>query len=220
MIREYMDEDIVILMRLDLGYKNSPAHVFSQKLSPEEQKEFLRYLDSFLRKNNVLFSYPVFGLYMGPWEKGEEKILSWEDICWETLTGEKGCGFSFYDSLAPEFQTYETIAELAENRTQGKPLVSIERPSNYLYILDKEIFPLKMPVIIGKITVTADAFDEDGISKVEFYIDDVLRFTDHNEPYSWLWSEFAIGWHEIKVIAYDMKGNKATDEQNVWILNP
>ncbi|MCD6411971.1 MAG: hypothetical protein J7L20_06080, partial [Thermoplasmata archaeon] len=51
------------------------------------------------------------------------------------------------------------------------------------------------------------------------YIDDVLRFTDHNEPYSWLWSEFAIGWHEIKVIAYDNKGNKAEDRINVIALN-
>jgi len=219
MLREYMGENIVILMRFDLGYKNSPMHMFSQKLSPEEQKEFLRYIDTFLRKNNVLFSYPVFGLDMGPWEKGEEKVLSWEDICWETLTGQSGCGFPFYDSLAPEFQTYETIVELAENRAQGKPLVSIERPSNYLYVLDKEIFPLKMPIIIGKITVTADARDEDGISKVEFYIDDVLKFTDHDKPYSWLWNEFAIGRHEIKVVVHDDEGNKAQDEIDVIIFN-
>ena len=219
MIRGYMGENIVILMRLDVGYKNSPAHIFSQKLSPEEQKEFLRYLDTFLRKNNVLFSYPVFGLYMGPWEKGEEKVLSWEDICWETLMGEKGCGFSFYDSLAPEFQTYETIVELAENRTQGKPLVGIERPSDYLYILDKEIFPLKKPTIIGKITVTADVYDEDGISKVEFYIDNEFKTVDDFPPYEWLWNEFAIGKHEIKVVVHDNEGNKAQDEIDVIIFN-
>ena len=74
---------------------------------------------------------------------------------------------------------------------------------------------MKISVIIGKITIAVDAFDEDGISKVEFYIDDVLRFTDHNEPYSWLWNEFAVGWHEIKVIAYDNKGNKADDRIDV-----
>jgi len=120
MIREYMGEDIVILMRLDLGFSNSPLHVFSQKLSPEEQKEFLRYLDSFLLKNDVLFSYPVFGLDMGPWEKGERKTLSWKNICWVTLTGESGCGFPFYDSLAPEFKTYDTIKKLAQNRSEDK----------------------------------------------------------------------------------------------------
>ena len=135
------------------------------------------------------------------------------------MTGQSGCGFPFYDSLAPEFQTYETIVELAENRAQGNPLVSIERPSNYLYILDKEIFPLKMPIIIGKITLAADVYDEDGISKVEFYIDNEFKTVDDYPPYEWLWNEFAIGKHEIKVIAYDMEGNKAADEQNVWILN-
>jgi len=118
MIREYMGEEIVILMRFDLGFPNSPLQVFSQKLSPEEQKEFLRYLDGFLLKNDVLFSYPVFGLDMGPWEKGERKTLSWENKCWVTLTGESGCGFPFYDSLAPEFKTYDTIKELAQNRSE------------------------------------------------------------------------------------------------------
>ena len=142
-----------------------------------------------------------------------------QDICWETLTGEKGCGFSFYDSLAPEFQTYETIVELAKNKAQGKPLVSIERPSDYLYILDKEIFPLKMPVIIGKITVTVDAYDEDGISKVEFYIDNEFKTVDGSPPYGWLWNEFAIGSYEIKIVAYDNDGNKAQDEIDVIIFN-
>ncbi|HDM89093.1 MAG TPA: hypothetical protein ENG65_03790 [Candidatus Bathyarchaeota archaeon] len=120
MIREYMGEYIVILMRLNVGFPNSPLHVFSQKLSPEEQREFLRYLDGFLLKNNVLFSYPVFGLYIGPWDKGERKTLSRENKCRVTLTGESHRGFHFYDSLAPEFKTYDTIKELAQNRSEDK----------------------------------------------------------------------------------------------------
>jgi len=38
-------------------------------------------------------------------------------------------------------------------------------------------------------------------------------------PYSWLWDEFAIGWHVIKVIAYDIEGKVVGDEQDVWIFN-
>jgi len=115
-IKDYMGGDIVILVRLDLGFPYSPIHVFSQYLNKSQQREFLIYLDNFLKENGVLFSYPVFGLYMGPWRKNETKILSWRRICWVNVFGEENCGFSLYDSLAPEFQTYETIRELAQKR--------------------------------------------------------------------------------------------------------
>jgi len=42
--------------------------------------------------------------------------INWRKICWVNVLGEENCGFSLYDSLAPEFQTYETIRELAQKR--------------------------------------------------------------------------------------------------------
>ena len=80
-------------------------------------------------------------------------------------------------------------------------MVHIKKPSNYLHIFDKEILPLEMPVMIGKITVMVEAYDEDGISKVEFYVDNKLKSIDNSSPYEWIWNEFAIGKCEIKVIA-------------------
>ena len=52
-------------------------------------------------------------------------------------------------------------------------------------------------------------------NKVEFYIDDKLEYTDTTEPYEWIWNKHAIGKHEIKVVAYDDKGNKADDKIDV-----
>ena len=200
-IREKLG-DIPIFAHMDLGSETLPLTVFAQNLSTIEQRQFLEYADDFFRKKGLIFIYPVHGGWFG---KNPKKLAFGK--------------FNIYDALAPEFDTYGTIVELAKNKAQGKPLISIERPSDYLYILDKEIFPLKMPIIIGKITVTADAHDEDGISKVEFYIDDVLKFTDHDKPYLWLWDEFAIGRYEIKVVVHDMDGNEAKDEMDVNIFN-
>ncbi|MEM2508581.1 MAG: right-handed parallel beta-helix repeat-containing protein [Candidatus Thermoplasmatota archaeon] len=90
--------------------------------------------------------------------------------------------------------------------------VSILKPGNYLYIMDREVIPLPEPFIIGKITIIASASSILGIEKVEFYIDNHLRFVDTSEPYSWLWSEFSAANHEIKVIAYDKVGQNATDK--------
>jgi hypothetical protein len=99
--------------------------------------------------------------------------------------------------------------------------VDIEKPNDgYLYVFNKEIMPLpKNTIIIGKITVETSTFSEDGIEKVDFYVDGVLKDTDTEYPYEWLWNEYAFGNHELKVIAYDSGGNKAEDEIDVMIFN-
>ena len=105
---------------------------------------------------------------------------------------------------------------------ENKPTVCIKKPSDgYLYILDREVIPTIFgnTIILGRITIEVGASDEEGIEKVEFYINGNIKFTDYNEPYSWLWNEFAMGSYEIKVIAYDVEGNEAEDRINVIALN-
>ncbi len=181
---------------------HTPLGVFSQYLSKEEQKEFIRLADVFFAEKGLNFIYPLHGGYLG----NDAEIISYGK-------------WNVYDSLAPEFETYETIVELAKNKSEGNPLVSIERPRNYLYVFDKETIPLDAAIIVGKITVTADAFDEDGINKIEFYINGILKYNDTEQPYEWLWNEKAVGKYEIKAIAYDNAGNKAEDKMDVIIFN-
>ena len=100
------------------------------------------------------------------------------------------------------------------------PEVHIEKPKEgYLYIFDRALLPIGKTLIIGRITVVVNATDESGIDRVEFYIDDKLKTTDEESPYEWQWNEFAIGNHEIEVVAYDNSGNKAEDRMNVLIFN-
>ncbi len=181
---------------------HTPLGVFSQYLSKEEQREFLKIADIFFAKKGINFIYPVHGGWMG----NDAEILSY--------------GISrTYDSLAPEFETYETIVKLTQNKAEGKPFICIKRPENYIYVFDREIAPSSIPTIIGKITIKVDAFDLEGIEKVEFYTDGNLKYNDSIAPYEWTWDEFSFGEHEIKVTAYDDKENVASDEINVFILN-
>ena len=102
----------------------------------------------------------------------------------------------------------------------GNISVKIKKPlEGYLYIFDRQIASTSSDNtwIIGSITVEADTRGE--ISRVEFYIDGGIKFTDYDRPYSWLWNEKAMGWHEIKVIAYGKEGNEAEDEISVIIFN-
>ncbi len=103
-----------------------------------------------------------------------------------------------------------------------EPIVYFEKPKDkYLYIFDREIMPsiFGNTIILGKITIEVDAYDEDGVEKVEFYVDNELKYVDDESPYQWLWDERTFGRHEIKAIAYDEEGNKAEDEIDVTIFN-
>ena len=102
-IREKMG-DIPIFAFIDwASTTKTPLGVFSQNLTSEQQKEFLKIADQFFLDKGVIFIYPVHGGWMGR----DAEILSF--------------GVSkVYDSLAPEFQTYETIKELAQKKKSKK----------------------------------------------------------------------------------------------------
>jgi hypothetical protein len=84
--------------------------------------------------------------------------------------------------------------------------------------------PLENETLCGVVEITADAQGVDGktISKVEFYVDDVLLpdGTDTSAPYSCTWdtSTVQVTAHTIKVIAYDNLNYTAevSRQVNVW----
>ncbi|MFA4993796.1 MAG: hypothetical protein WC521_00610 [Bdellovibrionales bacterium] len=88
--------DIPIFAFIDWSLDVSPLASFSQNLSAEEQKSMLQTLDTFFAQRGVNFIYPVHGGYMG---KNPAKRAFGK--------------FETYDSLAPEFNTIETIETLA-----------------------------------------------------------------------------------------------------------
>ena len=123
-------------------------------------------------------------------------------------------------AMSEKISVSETPVFVEETSVQIN--VNIARPKEgHLYVSDQEIVPniFHSTIIIGEITIEADAYGEDGIDGVEFYIDDILRNTDTYLPYQWTWNEFAFGNHELKVIAYDTEGNTAKDKIEVKIFN-
>ena len=93
--------NVPIIAFIDWAFTaDTPLGVFSQELTPEEQREVLRSFDEFFSENGIIFAYPVHGGYMGR----DATKLSF---------GKSGK----YDALAPEFQTYETIKKLARDRS-------------------------------------------------------------------------------------------------------
>ncbi len=63
------------------------------------------------------------------------------------------------------------------------------------------------------ITIKADANDDDGIKKVEFYIDGTLEFTDESADYGYEWNTSGRnGAHSIKAKAYNSANNVSDSE--------
>jgi len=97
------------------------------------------------------------------------------------------------------------------------PSVTITKPVNGLYLKDTRILPLRRCIIIGQITIEADAHQEPlGIARVEFSIDGKLKATDTEAPYSWTWSTLSFSKHTITATAYDTSGKSSATSITVW----
>ena len=102
-----------------------------------------------------------------------------------------------------------------------EPNVEITKPEKGLYINNKKILPrfLESVLIICDIEIEVDAYDEQTyIEKVEFYINEELMETDIGWPYRYEWKRDRIRlFHSflIKVVAYDLAGNTASDIMEV-----
>ena len=59
----------------------------------------------------------------------------------------------------------------------------------------------------GTVSVTASASDNVGVSKVEFYVDGVLKGTDTTSPYRYSWVTGTNGSYTIYAKAYDAAEN-------------
>jgi hypothetical protein len=92
-----------IFVFIDWGFASSPTVTFSQKLDKAGQEAALISLDDSFAKVGVNFVYPVHGGYMGA--GAATKMLSYGK-------------YRTYDSLAPEFDTYQIIRELANNKSR------------------------------------------------------------------------------------------------------
>jgi len=111
-----------------------------------------------------------------------------------------------------DFQAYGE-----EYARPGVVIASPQEKHLYLFGTDKGAFPWTM--IIGRIDVEAHVNGDVGaIQKVEFYKDNVLKFTDAEAPFIWSWNTVSLFRHTIKVTAYYDSVNTTSSEIKVWKL--
>jgi hypothetical protein len=92
----------------------------------------------------------------------------------------------------------------------------IKKPKKgFLYVSNREILPtFGKTIVVGKITIEVESFNA---TKIEFYINDELKYVDEEMPYQWTWDEHACGNFMIKAVMFD--GTIREDERNIFIAN-
>ncbi|MBW3583324.1 MAG: hypothetical protein KY455_09530 [Euryarchaeota archaeon] len=75
--------------------------------------------------------------------------------------------------------------------------------------------------VSGAHLFTAQADDDLGVHRVEFYLDDQLMFTDYSAPFEWEYDskDGANGLYELRVVAYDHAENTGSASGPVEVQN-
>ena len=147
-------------------------------------------------------------------------------ILWERKIGgsEENWGYG----VAPTGDGGCIVAGRIKQRGRHSDLFIVKIPDFYLnkpssgglYILDKE-YPLPLsitPIIIGGVTLNVSSSYD--LSKVEFYIDDELRYVDEQPPFQWYWNRKSYGKHVLKAIGFVSTGETVSHAVEVFsILN-
>jgi hypothetical protein len=166
-------------------------------------------IDKYTIPEEILYSIKLVPL--------ESEWSNWTNITTKTFINLTEGKYTFYVKSKNKYGEEDpSPAYRSFSINEGiKPIINIIKPEESLYLLNKKL-SIPIPLIIGDIDIEIDAFDELGIQKIDFYINDELRYTDLNGSYSWYWSDLEFGKKTIKVEAFDSVGNFSSDEIIVW----
>ncbi len=83
------------------------------------------------------------------------------------------------------------------------------------------ISPSNGDIVSGTVIIEASASDDYEVTKVEFFIDDELKYTDISSPYTYSWDTqtYSNEAHKVKAIAYDNVNQTDYHEISVTVEN-
>lgn len=127
---------------------------------------------------------------------------------------------SFANSLCA---SNEIVTEIVwkDKLPRDDPAIEIKKPlPGYLYLFNDTAIALggDYAVVIGSVSVEVDVSDGDGVDRVEFYLDGELKEIDDKEPFVWILKGKLIGWHEIKIVAFDDLHHSSETKLKAWFL--
>lgn len=190
------------------GYSGTPSQVATVPLG--QNIVYLRIDFDFTNRTDKAYFY--YSLNGTTWTALGSTLQMNYDL--EHFTGYRFGLFSYATKSSGGYADFDffrvgaTISE-AQNSQNIPPMVSLTAPANN-----------SSYTTLQTITLTANANDADGISKVEFYNGNTLIATDHTAPYSYTWAGMSAGTHALSAKALDGKGGIANSAPVLVTVTP
>ncbi|MBN1280019.1 MAG: right-handed parallel beta-helix repeat-containing protein [Candidatus Thermoplasmatota archaeon] len=161
----------------------------------------------------------------------DENTNFWENATlgegnyWDDYTGvdadNNGIGDTPYNITGgTNVDTYPLMCPWGTDTTP--PEISIVHPTPGVYWKNNKILSLPQRIIsIGQLSIQANVTDECGLVLVEFYVDDVLVFSNTTGlgPYAWEWNIFSFfKKHTLTVTGYDRQGNSGSEDITLRVI--
>jgi hypothetical protein len=144
----------------------------------------------------------------------------WEEYDEPFTFGVKGIHIIYYYSVDVAGNV-ESSHNFTIKIDDDDPTVTLTAPEEgRIHIFNRAILPTIFgnTIVIGRFKATAAADDATSdIDKVEFYIDNELRFPDYAEPYEYYLERNILAQHTITLIAYDYAGHTTESEDLTYI---
>ena len=101
-----------------------------------------------------------------------------------------------------------TLDRCAQARDAQAPSVSMVSPANNA-------------AVAGSVSIAVSAADDEGLSKVDLWVDGQLAAIDRAAPWSFTWDSRSVGdgSHQLQVRAYDIAGKIASSTRTVQVAN-
>ena len=80
----------------------------------------------------------------------------------------------------------------------------------------KPTYSFPITLILGNISIKAQANYASNVDYMKFFIDDELKYLDQSFPYEWEWNELSFSKHKIKVLASIEGEESLYSERVVW----
>ncbi len=149
--------------------------------------------------------------WLGPYSSGLNMTANhkWNE------SGEFEIKVKAKDSHDAESIWSDPVKIIIENKP---PNLEITKPiQGAIYLIDDLLCSFITNIIIGPITITAEASDNiSGMNRVETYIDNILKNTDSTQPYRWKWIDRDFTFSTIKLVAFDNAGNHVIQQIKVF----
>ena len=146
-------------------------------------------------------------------ESGSNPEVTWSDLSYNT-------SYSWYVNVSDSEYTItsDTWSFSTKEQTNNPPVITINKPvENSIYFRNNKIFNFARGIlIIGFIEIYIEADDEQGIEKIQLFINDEKINDYTQDSFTYTWDEKVFGSQRIEIKAFGNDGSTKTISFNVW----